>query len=531
MLSIANSRPVTNLVTILLSVGILVILCNWEFDKLTVIIFDDPVYYSQNNLIRNGFSITAIKWAFTTTMHGMWHPLTWVSLLMDVEIFGDNVIGLHVTNLLLHLLNCILVACILKQLQFGEMAILAGTLIFGLHPMNSEAVYWISERKGLLAGVFFFSSILFYIKSFSGSPLYKLLACFSIAIGMLCKPIFVVIPALFSLYDVLFVYGSKPVKKAVTESFLKNYSLYALAGAYGLISLFVGLNNRAVNDLNQVEPIFLVCNMVFSYSFYIYKFLLPGSVSLLYLRPEVWDPVQVLTSTSILLTVAWGILRFNTKPLVAFGILFYVITLIPVSGILPIGPHCVAARYMYTPSLGLLIVILALFENAVGKTRILFAVSLILLVILSFINTNRILKLWCDEEALWNNVIALDNNNYIALNNAGAVYLKNGKADAGMEYFRRSNSSKFNGYACANLASTYLEMQAIEKAYIYSQAACEMTNYSDPQTLYIHARILIRQGNLEQAAATIKSAIKFCSGMENMLIYTKLTDLINEIDP
>ena len=360
-------RAPTRLVQVLLAcTGLvaLVALAYGQAGELGFVLFDDPGYVSNNSVVQRGITVDGLRMAFTQFEMSNWHPLTWMSLMLDVQWFGAEPGWMHRINVLLHCLNTLL---LFTWLRLATGAIWRSALVaalFAVHPQHVESVAWISERKDVLSTFFWMSTLLAY-QSWTrhrGVPRYALVA-FLLALGLMAKPMVVTLPVVLLLVDVWPLGRLAPGQVTWSRAWplvREKLPLFALAALASVVTLVAQQGART-----DVESLWLgarVMNAVVSAATYLRRMVLPGDLAVFY--PHGWLVSTGLASA----TVAWSfallavislltVWQWRRRPFLAVGWLWFLGTLVPVSGIVQVGTQAMADRYTYIPLVGIYLMV------------------------------------------------------------------------------------------------------------------------------------------------------------------------------
>jgi hypothetical protein len=319
---------------------------------------DDPGYVVDNAFVNHGLTWNGLRWAFSTTHMGHWHPLTWISHMMDVSLFGLNPFGHHLTNLFFHSMNTLCFFLLLRRLSFDLSLSLIGALFFGLHPMRLESVVWITERKDVLSTFFGLLTILIY----SWAHL-KLRSKFwwwiallgSYSLSLLAKPTFVTLPFLLLVIEEL-----KPSASTIWIRLKRVGVIFAMASVFSVVVLF---SQREAGALKSFSILERLENGFVSIGAYWGKFLFPFETSIFY----PWhSSTPGIASGLFMGLLASTILCFKVRkqnPHVWFGWLWFLIAALPLSGFVQIGGQIFADRWTMLPHMGLVIVGLSILRQ------------------------------------------------------------------------------------------------------------------------------------------------------------------------
>ncbi|HYL99508.1 MAG TPA: tetratricopeptide repeat protein, partial [Blastocatellia bacterium] len=431
-----------------------------------------------NPHVQAGLTLDGVGWAFRSVEAANWHPLTWLSHMLDYQLYGANPTGHHLTSLLLHLANVLLLFWVL-QLMTGAVwrsAIVAA--IFAAHPLNVESVAWIAERKNVLSTFFWLLTILAYWR-YVGHPnwnRYLLIACL-FACGLMSKPMLVTLPFTLLLLDYWPLrrlensqdkrpdsrsgtretarpqkqkrdktFSTKKEKSAatITSLVLEKLPLFALAAASSAITIVVQKKGGAVSSTLTLSMWERIGNALISYVIYLKEMVWPNALAVLYPYHRGSYATWLVALAALFLIAAtgfafWAGKRFRFVP---WGWLWYVGTLVPVIGIVQVGLQAHADRYCYVPMIGVLVALVWGFSEAakplrVDATRVGGAIAAAL-VLCFVVITGRQVAHWRDSEALFQEAAAVTQDNYIAYTNLGESLASAGKMDAAAKAFETS---------------------------------------------------------------------------------------------
>lgn len=426
--------------------------------------FDDNVYVVDNPYVKAGLLQAAVRWAFTATYECTWQPLTWISYMADSEFSGIDASAFHLTNLVLHLANTALLLLVLSAMTHRKWPSAFMAAMFALHPLHVESVAWVAERKDVLSTLFWMLAIIAYLRYLSRPDARRyvfLLAAF--AAGLMSKPMVITLPLALLMLDywplgrlrpMIEKYGS-PVaawRKLVAEKYpmLVLSITSAFITSYAMYTMPEGTTTVAARELSY--PIGVrAANAVYSYAVYIIKTIWPAKLAVFYPHPGYSLPVwQVLASAAFLVVVTvLALLAARRYPYVTVGWLWYVITLVPASGIMQGGRHGMADRFTYIPMIGLSIIVAwgipdliswaaanrpwlrraMLSMSAAGACAILAALGLAARTQVSY---------WQDSVTLFSHAVSVTRNNAVAHHNLGAALFAMGRNDEAIVQYRKS---------------------------------------------------------------------------------------------
>ena len=379
---------------ICLILGSLILAVYWQVQYHDFINYDDNRYITENKYIKSGFSKESIIWAFTTSHASNWHPVTWLSHILDIQLYGLNPKGHHLTSLALHIANSLLLFLVFARMTGAIWKSCFIASLFAFHPINIESVAWAAERKSVLSTFFWFLTMWTYVHYIQKKTLakYSILGLF-FALGLMSKPMLVTLPFVFLLLDHwplnrLEIVRSKIILSNGIEDEVetKNSFLYLLfekapllilASGSCIITFLVQKWGGALVPLETISSTTRINNALVSYIDYLGKMVWPKSLSIFYPYPidelYFW---KGLASGLILICITLVAIRLIKKvPYLAVGWFWYLGTLIPVIGLVQVGQQSMADRYAYIPLIGIFIIIAwglsDLLENYSFKKKIL----------------------------------------------------------------------------------------------------------------------------------------------------------------
>jgi tetratricopeptide (TPR) repeat protein len=507
--------------------------------------YDDDIYISENSHIKEGITRDSVLWAFTKPYTANWHPLTWLSHMLDCEIYGLNPLGHHVTSVLIHIANSVLLFWVLRKMtgiichtnggQVWPSAFAAA--VFALHPVHVESVAWAAERKDVLSGLFWMLTILAYFHYVRQPNVRRyVFALLFFAMGLMAKPMLVTLPFVLLLLDwwplgrnsngsTLLTTGIKNQKSKIrsyTNLILEKIPFFVLSALSCVMTLVAQHRGKAVATLEQIPLNYRIVNTFISYISYIGKTLWPSQLAVLYpyhcgALPKA--TVAVCASLFILLS-ALSILIGRRRKYAAVGWLWFIGTLVPVIGLVQVGSQTMADRYMYIPMVGLLIIIGWVVKDLVDKLPGLrTAAAVLATVILSslLMLTRMQVRHWQNSFTLFEHTLKVTKNNAIIENNYGRVLLDAERLDEARQHL--SNALRIKPrYADAlnNIGKVFLNQGKFNEAVACFKEAIVCSNKT-PSTstdqfrieLYVNLATAYSQlGNYELAIQNCNKAIE-----------------------
>ncbi len=383
------------------------------------IAFDDPQYVTANDHLRQGLSWQTLRWAFTTTHASNWHPLTWVSLLIDRELFGIEPAGYHWTSVLLHLLGGLILCAALTRMTAAPWHSAMVAALFLLHPLHVESVAWVAERKDVLCGLFWMAGLWGYAAYAERPGIVRYLGvglCFICA--LLAKPMAVTFPFVLLLLDV-WPLGRAAGGGAVWGRLAgEKVPLLLLSAAVSVVTFLIQKEDQAVAPLAMVAVGDRLANAVVSYAAYLGKTFWPAGLAVFYPYHGM-APAGELAVAGVLLAAVTllSVSLAKERPYLLVGWLWYLGTLVPVIGIVKVGSQAMADRYTYLPLIGIFIgVIWAIGDLLRGLRlkRMIGAVGSGVLVLLLTMLAHGQVGYWKDTTTLFGQALANTENNFMA---------------------------------------------------------------------------------------------------------------------
>jgi hypothetical protein len=433
--------------------------------------YDDNVYVTDNVHIQNGLTWDTVTWAFVTDHSGNWHPLTWLSHALDVEMYDLTPGGHHQTSMLLHALNAALLFWVLlRATGYAGRSFMVAAL-FAVHPINVESVVWISERKTVLSMTFFLLALGAW-RWYAAKPhalRYSVVAVL-FALGLMAKPQIITFPFVLLLWDYwplgrlalrhsLFAFrqnsreisGEKRTANSEQRSsgewrrlLLEKLPLLAIAAASAVLTIKAQRASGAVLSLGATPLSVRLSNGLVSYVKYLMNAFWPTGLAPMYPHPgdslRAW---QVYGALLILLTISLLVLERRRRPYLLVGWLWFLGTLVPMIGLVQVGRQAMADRYAYLPLIGIFIMVCwGVAEWAAQKrlpSALLPAVSIVVVLALS-IAARRQIGYWSDNVILWTHTIQVTPPNYVAQDNLGGALMGHKRLDEAVVHFREAEA-------------------------------------------------------------------------------------------
>jgi protein O-mannosyl-transferase len=498
--------------------------------------YDDETYVVNNPHLRAGLTSAGLAWAFTSTYAGNWHPLTWVSYLLEYEFFGLsqglNPTICHLTNLVIHVASVVALFLTLRRMTGTVWRSACVAALFGCHPLHVESVAWVAERKDVLSGLFFVLTLAAYVNYVDrrGSRRYlAMAACY--ALGLMAKPMLVTLPFFLLLLDYWPLERWKPwaAPSAITPRrpksvvarqpvafsrlLIEKAPLFGLAAVSCAMTLYAQQASGAVRSFEQLPFGLRIENAVLAYVYYLSKLLWPVDLAVYYpYLTSGSSALQVVADGSFLIAASvLAVLLGRRHPYLPVGWFWYIGTLVPVIGLVQVGAQGMADRYTYIPLIGIFLVIVWGVAD-LAPQRPPSAVWLVPLTgaLGACVMLSRAqVAYWHDSVALWSHALSTTGSNFIAENNLGlALSEQPGKlAEAEAHFAAAARASPASDEAEGNLGMTELAQGKLNDAVGHLSRALAL-NESSAKTHNNLGLVLLYQGKSDAALAHFSRALQ-----------------------
>ena len=477
----------------------------------SLISYDDPEYVSSNPRVLEGLSWPNVVWAFRAGEVSNWHPLTWLSHMLDAELFGQRAGAHHAVSALLHLLNAILLFDLLRRLTgFAWRSALVAAL-FAAHPLHVESVAWVAERKDVLSTLFFLLTLLSYAGYATRGGAWRYLRTIALmACGLMAKPMLVTLPLVMLLLD-YWPLGRLGDFSTVRRRVVEKIPMFALALASGVVTFLVQRAGGSVATLDRVGLWTRIGNAVLSCVHYLADMVWPAGLAPFYPYPDQIRAAQVIGAAALLLgvslLVAWQAKR---RPWAVVGWGWYLVTLLPVIGIVQVGLQARADRYTYIPLTGVFIVLVWLGAEVADRLRMgtvlriaAAGVVLLPLTIAAWVQT----RYWRNSHTLFAHAIEVTENNWLAYNHLATALAARGKLEEALSAAQRSVEIRPT-YAIGhfNLANTFWKAnRPAEALREYDEATRLKSDFA--QAWNNAGVLLVELGEYDQAEQRFRRAL------------------------
>lgn len=487
--------------------------------------FDDHVYVYENPLVIRGLTTEGVIGAFTHTHARNWHPVTTVSHMLDCQLYGLNPHGHHLTNVILHTISVLLLFLVLTQMSGALWRSAFVAALFAIHPLHVESVAWIAERKDVLSALFFMLTLGAYSHyARAPSALRYLLVALLFAFGLMSKPMLVTLPFVLLLLDYwpLDRIGDQKseVVNRLRRLFTEKVPLFALSALSCITTLFA--QRQGPSAIDQLPLIWRLKNTCVSYVIYIWQMLWPERLAVFYPHPNDRLSLLVVTMGIALLVVISLLVIYlrRTRPYLVTGWFWYLGMLVPVIGLVQVGEQGHGDRYTYLPQIGLYIMIAWIVGDLlVESTRVrrpvvgvIAAILVVSLCVRAFGQTSY----WKNSETLWNHALAVTDENDVAHNNLGFLFLRRGDLDKAITEFQTALDIRLrNGQTHYNLGAALVQSNlgnALARKQLWNQAVDHLQEAIRLRPDYADAyfnlgSVLFQQDRLDEAIAQWQKAL------------------------
>lgn len=486
--------------------------------------YDDPDYITSNAHVQSGITWPNVVWAFTSSYASNWHPLTWLSHMLDHTLFGNAPGPQHLVNLGFHLANSVLVFLLLRRATGRHWRSATVAALFALHPLHVESVAWMSERKDVLSTLFFLLTLWAYVRAVSKRKLREalgdyILALVLFAFGLMSKPMLVTLPFVLLLLDYWPLgrlalgqerTGGQVEPESIGRLLVEKIPFFALAIGSCVITYIAQEKGGAVSTSISLGG--RLANALVSYARYLGKTFWPPELSVLYPHPGYWAAAAVIAS-ALLLAVISGVViwQWRARPYLLVGWAWFVGTLVPAIGLIQVGIQALADRYTYIPLIGLFISLVwglcDLVPVGPRRQNTLVACAAFSLLACSFLTIHQV-GFWQNSATLFQRAVQVTPNNYLAYNNLGFYYSGNGDVAAAVTNYVKALEIKPDYEdALNNMGYALAGMRRFPEAISYYERALRVRT-NQVEVLNNLGNALSELGKLDQAIAEYEYVLK-----------------------
>ena len=487
--------------------------------------YDDQSYIYENGQVTSGLTLHGIVWAFAHSHSFNWHPLTWISHMLDCQLFGLNAGGHHFISALLHSIAAVLLFLVLREMTGALWPSAFVAAIFAVHPLHVESVAWAAERKDVLSAVFFFLILGVYVRYVRRPTRFRyLVIALLFALGLMSKPMLVTVPLVLLILDYWpldrFPHSSRTKSRgeqtgrrqrnSVAPLIREKIPLFVLSLVSCVVTLVVQKHAIAPVDQLPLRP--RLANALLSSAIYLKQMFVPLRLSPLYLL-SAKSPAsgEVLLSAAVILVIsAVAIASWKKRPYLLAGWLWYWIMLLPVLGIVQVGWQAHADRYTYLPQIGLCLMLtwaaIDLSCSWPHRREILAALSGLVIFVLGWLAWKQA-SYWHDSESLWRHAITVTPDNHIAFTNLGDSLLKKEQIDDAIAQYQKALELEHTDSDAENgLGSTLFRKQQIDQAIDHYRKAIVLRP-EDPEYHNNLGNALCQKGLFDDAIINYRKAL------------------------
>ena len=485
------------------------------------VLFDDSDYVTDNRMVQAGLTWAGIKWAFTTGHASNWHPLTWLSHMLDVQLFGTGPTAPHVVNVLFHVANTVLLFIVLRRLTGALWQSTWVAALFALHPLHVESVAWVAERKDVLSAFFFLLTLWAYGKYVESSRVRNSrsgawygCALLLFALGLMSKPIVVTLPFVLLLLDYwplrrLAIGDWQLVTRHLVREKVPFFLLSALSCVVTFVAQHKGGTVRSLASFSVGERF---GNGLVSYGQYLGRTFWPVELAVFYPHPGQWPAGQVMLAgvlvAGLCLGAAWLGRRF---PFAVVGWYWFVGMMIPVIGLVQVSNQSMADRYTYLPLIGVFMIVAWGAGEVVARwelPKVVVGIAAGGVAVACAAGTEAQLGYWRDSESLFRHALAVTKDNFVAYNSLGNALLEKGQVDEAIAHFQKTLEIQPD-YADVhnNLGNALLQKGRVDEAIAHFQRALKILPNHE-LAHYNLGNALLQKGRVDEAINQFQKALE-----------------------
>ena len=494
----------------------------WRLPSHEFVGFDDDLYVYENPFVQKGLSEEGFTWALKTFQTGNWHPLTWLSHMFDCQLFGLEPGMHHLTNLLFHIANSLLLYLVLRKMTGTQWRSAFVASLFALHPLHVESVAWIAERKDVLSTFFWLLvmwSYAFYTER-PGVSRYMLTLLF-FALGLMAKPMLVTLPFVLLLTDYWplhrvqmfrFTNNRQARKFSILQLIWEKVPFFTLAAASSVVTLIAQKGGGAVTSLDVLPIKIRIANAFISYISYIAKMFWPRDLAVLYPMPHIFLAWQAAVAGLSLFCISVVLIRaMRRRPYLGVGWFWYLGTLLPVIGLVQVGVQSMADRYTYVPLIGLFILLTWGIHDFMGRWRrgrIVAAIGAALTLLGFMAGASFQVRHWKTSTTLFTHALGITSDNWLIHYNLGVTLAKEGKLNEAISHYSEALRIKKNYAIAHNNLGIVLSMQGKTEEAIDHYSEALHIDPDNPETHNNLGILLDTQGEWEKAIRHYSEALR-----------------------
>jgi tetratricopeptide (TPR) repeat protein len=486
--------------------------------------YDDDKYIKKNPYVQSGLNLKSIEWAFTATRASNWHPVTWLSHILDCQFFGLNPKWHHLVNLLFHIINTLLLFWVLKDMTGAVWQSAFVAAAFALHPLHVESVAWVAERKDVLSTLFLLITMAAYVHYVRHSDIkWYMVTLLLFVSGLMAKPMLVTLPFVLLLLDYW------PLERLNRHTIYEKAPFFVFSAISSVITFLAQQRGGAMTDADVLALRIRFANAVVSYLRYVGKMIWPSKLAVLY--PYHIDRLLFLKAAAavlVLLGVSILAIRLASRHrYLPVGWFWYLGTLVPVIGFIQVGSQTFADRYTYIPLTGLFIIVAwALPELLAGRRyrKVVLGVSAAIVLLVLSICTHLQLRYWRNSIALFEHTLKVTGDNDTIHYNLGDVFRLGGNPEKAIAHYRQAVKIKPDYIkAINNLGNILAEQGRFDEAVDYFNQGLHFAP-NDVWLRYNLAVTFLSAGKADEAVNEFSYALQLAVAEKN----EELAGLIRE---
>lgn len=485
---------------------------------------DDDLFVYENSQVLQGFTTETVVWAFTNFSPDYWRPLSWLSHMLDCELFGLRPGLHHLMNLLIHVANSVLLLFILRRMTGTLWRSAFVAALFAIHPLHVESVAWVAERKDVLSAFFWFLTIWAYVRYAQQTGLKRyLLVLLFFGLGLMAKPMVVTLPLVLLLLDYwplgrlqlhnVRIESDLDIPKAsLSRLILEKIPIFALSAATVAATLFATKAGGTLKSLEVFPLKIRLANALVSYINYMVKMIWPFRLAVYYPHPEATPIWQAGAAGLLLLVVSVVLVRAAVKrPYLVVGWLWYLVTLLPVIGVVQAGSQAMADRYTYIPLVGLFVLIAWAVPSLMEgwrHQRVVLAISTTMLLLGLTVATMLQVSYWQNSVTLFRHALKATSGNHFAHNNLGVALAQNGRLDEAIyHYFQALKIKPGAAEVHNNLGNALAAQGSVDRAVDHYYQALEIDS-NNAEVYNNLGNLLANRGEMEEAISHYNEALR-----------------------
>jgi Flp pilus assembly protein TadD len=481
-------------------------------------LFDDPDYVTSNEMVTAGLTWRGAVWAFTTSFTGNWHPLTWLSHMATVELFGLNPAGHHLVNVLLHQANTLLLFVVLRAMTGTVWRSAAVAVLFGVHPLHVESVAWVSERKDVLSTLFWILTMTAYLEYIRrpNAGRYALVTV-AFVLGLLSKPMVVTLPVVLLLLD-YWPLGRFTLRTPATTTrrlVVEKLPWFVLAAGSSAVTVVVQSIGGNVAEMGKLSVADRLMNALLSYTVYLKKTVWPSDLAAFYPHPATlpggFPFSRAIVACLVLAAMSAAVFALRGRRYLVVGWLWFLVTFLPAIGLVQVGQQGMADRYTYVPLIGIFLMIAwglgDLVEGRPGLRRASVIIGIAAVVVLAGVARSQS-RYWHDTVTLFERALRVTPQNRVAHLQLGAAHARLGNLEQAASHYSAALTLKPDSVEALNNLGI-VQAQAgrpTEAATTFARALQIVPN--DARLHANLARALRAQGAVRDAVTHYREAVR-----------------------